>query len=121
MDPEAQEFLSSHFEDSQVENEEDWIDDQETTIVTQGQPNKMPEAMAIEVRLPCLANFFFDPTLSQRPSWVPDPTDVPRTSASATVTRRVRANLGCNIPAPPQHGADATLQLTAESVAASGK
>ena len=55
LDPEAEQFLNSGFEDLPVEDEEDWLDVQELTRLTQGQPKRMAAAMAIEVR------FFFTP------------------------------------------------------------
>ena len=50
LDPEAQHFLNTAFEDPPVENEEDWLDDQDTAVLTQGPSSKMAEAMAIEVQ-----------------------------------------------------------------------
>ncbi|KAF8263224.1 hypothetical protein EI94DRAFT_1832424 [Lactarius quietus] len=48
LDPEAEQFLNPTFEDPPVENEDDWIDDQETTTLAQGLPSKMAEARAFE-------------------------------------------------------------------------
>lgn len=49
LDPEAEQFLDSAFEDPPVKNKEDWIDDQDAAVVTQGLSSKMAEAMVIEV------------------------------------------------------------------------
>ncbi|KAF8271638.1 hypothetical protein EI94DRAFT_1796978 [Lactarius quietus] len=55
LDPEAAQFLKSTYEELPVENEDDWIDDQDTTTLAQGLPSKMAEARAFE-----------------RPLWEPD-------------------------------------------------
>lgn len=127
LDPEARQFLNTSIDDLRVddeENEEDWIDDRVTRL-TQGQPAKMSEAMAIEVRLCCPTIFLTLQPPSQRPSWK-EPDAMIGLPSPASVTR-ARENPGHNIHTSPPHdsGATATSQLVTGSVAltdmASGK
>src|ERR1700761_7945904 len=51
LDPEAQDFLNSSFKEPPVENEEDWLDDQDAAVLTQGPSSKMAEAIVMDARI----------------------------------------------------------------------
>ncbi|KAF8268601.1 hypothetical protein EI94DRAFT_1700099 [Lactarius quietus] len=89
LDPNAQHFLDSTFKDQPVEDEEDWINDnQELTPLAQGLTTRMAEARVFK-----------------RPSWELD------TIGTICVTMCLASSQHSNVSA-------ATLQLAAESIVA---
>jgi len=122
LDPEAEQFLNPTFEDPPVENEDDWIDDQETTTLAQGLPSKMAEARAFKI----FFSFFHsnilvlshrsDRTSSQRPSWEQaSAVDGPTPGSVSCPTEK----LCHNVPASSQRVSGSAA--TAKSIVASGK
>ncbi|KAF8257782.1 hypothetical protein EI94DRAFT_1708647 [Lactarius quietus] len=97
LDPEAEQFLNPTFEDPPVENEDDWINDQETTTLAQGLPSKMAEARAFE-----------------RPSWEQASTvDGPTPGSVSCPTEKLHHN----VPASSQRVSGSAA--TAKSIVAS--